>query len=126
MTDLLDEQLAALQKTYAGAHLERRPNGSALVTVPAVPLPQGWSSGQAVVRFVVPVGYPMARPDCFWTEATLRLGSGTQPANTQMNANYGGSQPLLWFSYHPRHWDPNADSLVTYVNIIRARFRDVR
>jgi hypothetical protein len=126
--DQVEEQYEELrrQPQYASATLARRPDGSALVSIQAFALPQGWNAAQTNVRFVVPVGFPVAKPDCFWTDPGLRLSSGATPTNTQLNANYGGPEQLLWFSFHVSAWDPNLDRLVTYANLIRGRFQSNR
>ncbi len=77
------------------------------VVVPNVELPKGWSSDRVTVYFVLPVGYPSAQPDCFWTEATLRLEDGRTPQNTGLQQIPGTSEQLLWFSWHVQTWSPN-------------------
>lgn len=109
--------------SYRSAECRRRPDGSALIWIQQFSLPQGWNKTQTNVRFLVPVGYPIAKPDCFWTDADLRLASGVTPMNTQLNANYGGPEQLLWFSFHIGAWNANRDNLVTYANSIRSRFQ---
>jgi hypothetical protein len=120
-------QIEDLRAAYPGAVVEPRPDGSFLIRLPEVPLPPGWSQPSVAITFVVPVGYPMARPDCFWADAGLRLGNGAGlPSNTAMNTTYGGSQPLLWFSYHASAWNPNQDTLLTYARVVRRRLSEVR
>jgi|SRR6185437_8650301 hypothetical protein len=125
---ILDVHLEKLRESpsCANADLARNPDGSAVVTVPAVPLPQGWSKAAVTVKFVAPVGYPHAKPDCFWADADLTLLGGGQPQASNMTPIPGSAQPLRWFSWHISHWDPNRDSFFTYVNVIRERFKDCR
>jgi hypothetical protein len=97
------------------------------VTVPNLPIHDGWSAKSATVRFHVPVQFPTARPDCFWVDHSLTLADGRAPQNTGVNAIPGGSPvPLRWYSWHVTHWSPNADTLTTYLNVIRKRFADPR
>jgi hypothetical protein len=96
------------------------------VTIPEFPLPPGWSARATEVSFVVPLGYPVARPDTFWADADLRLQSGGFPANTNLNANYGGAAPRLWFSFHPSTWSPSRDSLLTFVRLILRRLQNTQ
>lgn len=124
--DLLSEHFERLQRQCDGAKIQIRGDGSALVAVPNVRLPTGWNAEYTTVYFVVPVGYPTARLDCFWTDPNLRLASGMLPTNSQINANHGGPEPLLWFSYHPTSWNPLRDDLLTYVKIASTRFRETR
>ena len=125
---ILDTQLGKLREnpSYANSELARNSDGSAIVTVPAIQLPQGWSKGTITVKFVAPVGYPHAKPDCLWADADLTLQGGGQPQASNMTPIIGSTQPLRWFSWHISHWDPNRDSFLTYVNVIRERFKDPR
>jgi len=124
--DLIDQQFDDLVELYREAKIERLADGRRLITIPGFPLPSGWNATNTTIHFNVPVGYPMARPDTFWADETLRLASGATPANTNFNTNYGGAQPKLWFSYHPQSWNPNVDDLRTYVRVIRRRLHQVQ
>ena len=121
---ILDEQFGQLKNAFPAAQLEPKPDGSAVIRLPAVALPNGWSVAATDVLFVVPVGYPVAKPDTFWADERLRLAGGAMPSNTSMNANYGGNQQMLWFSFHPNTWNPQLDNLLTYAKLIRRRFAD--
>lgn len=124
--DLVDQQLKEVRTRYPAARADRRPDGTVLIIIPRMPLPPGWSRPEVDVWFVVPLGYPVASPDTFWTQADLRLWNGGFPANTQLNANYGGSELGLWFSVHPSAWNPNRDNLLTYVRLIESRLREAQ
>jgi hypothetical protein len=126
MNDLISEQLEELRRRYPDATVDEAPDGSMLVTVPNFPLPPGWSRPRVRVRFAAPVGYPVARPDSFWTDPDLRLQSGASPANTNPQAPWSAGEQFLWFSWHPAYWDPQKDSLATFLGVIDARFREVR
>jgi len=124
---VLDEQFAKLQDLYRDAKIRPNGDGSHVIFIPDLPLPPGWNKTAANIYFVVPAGYPFARPDCFWTDQDLRLAHGGVPTNTNQNAQLPGeSKPLLWFSYHPGAWNPNGDSVITYLNVIKKRLTDAR
>jgi hypothetical protein len=124
---LLEEQIEILRSQYPDVTVRYLPSGAVLVMLPNVLLPEGWSKESTSVRFLAPVGYPHAKPDCFWADADLRLRGGATPANTAPNPipeiNEGGH---LWFSWHTEKWNPNRDSLLTYVNVVKNRLRDIR
>jgi Prokaryotic E2 family E len=125
--DVLEEHFARLQAVVPHARFQRRGDGSALVSVSDVRLPEGWNASVTIVHFLVPLGYPGARPDSFWTDPALRLASGVLPANAQMNGNNPGDLgEVLWFSFHPSSWNPLRDDLLTYFNVVRTRFREAR
>src|SRR6266511_2225472 len=121
----LEQQFEILSSHFPGASIEHLSNGSAVITIPEVPLPPGWSRQKATVRFVAPAGYPFAKPDCFWADSDLRLASGATPQSTGNNPIPGAApMPLTWFSWHLAQWNPNRDSLVTYLYGVRGRFRN--
>lgn len=117
-----ERQLHDLKEVAPGAEGRPLASGATLIMIPNVSLPSGWNATVTSIRFLAPVGYPFAAPDCFWADATLRLKSGTgmpQASNVQPipETNENG----LWFSWHVSTWNPNRDSLITYFNIIKTR-----
>jgi hypothetical protein len=123
---ITEEQGVELATKRPGATCVPLPNGSYLVTVPNVILPEGWTFNTTTVRFLAPVGFPASRPDCFWADLDLRLKGGCMPQNTSQNPLPNEPSPLLWFSWHLQKWDPNSDSLLTYLRVIENRFLELR
>ena len=123
---IIEEQGAELAMKRPGATCVATPDGSCLVTVPNVLLPAGWTPNTVTVRFIAPVGFPTAKPDCFWTDFNLRLDGGRMPQNSGPNPLPNGPNPLLWFSWHLQKWDPNTDSLLTYLRVIENRFLELK
>lgn len=120
-----EKQFNDLKEVYKNAARDVQADGSAAIVVPNVQLPAGWTPNITTVRFIVPVGYPASRPDCFWTDQ-LRLAGGAVPKNTGANEMPGGPAGLLWFSWHVATWSPNHDTLLTYFNVIKKRFDDLQ
>ena len=106
--------------------MQPQPDGSTVITIEGVDLPPGWSRERVAVRIVVPVGYPAARPDSFWTDADLRTQNGAAPMNTNVQQPWPGEGPYLWFSWHPAEWNPHKDSLVSYLGVVMSRLNDPR
>jgi hypothetical protein len=122
----LEEQFALLKTVAEQAALSMLPSGAAIVSVPRFVLPAGWSRPDTTVRFFAPVGYPFAKPDCFWVDPDLRLSSGAMPQNTQIQPIPETSEPLLWFSWHTTQWHPSRDTLVSYFYVIMSRLREAK
>jgi hypothetical protein len=120
----LEQQFELLRKSYPNAILEMLPSGAALVTVPEIELPRGWSQPRTTVKFLAPVGYPLARPDCFWADTELRLEGGAMPNATNLTPIPDVNVPQLWFSWHVGQWNPNRDGLLSYFRVILERLRN--
>jgi Prokaryotic E2 family E len=115
-------QFEQFRQKYPAATLQERPDGSAVISVPEIPIDdQRWSKSWTTVHFVAPVGYPAAKPDCFWTDGDLRLKNGTMPQNAGNQPLPGITQPTLWFSWHAASWNVNIDNLRTYLRVIEDR-----
>lgn len=123
MTGPLEAPLKRLCEAYPGAVAQALPDGTTLITVPELPLPAGWSLDKTDVSFIVPVGYPAARLDCFYGDAALRLQGGGLPMNASPNVIPHVNEHRLWFSWHVSTWNPARDDFRTYVGVIRERLR---
>jgi hypothetical protein len=122
LTPPVIDQLNTLRTQHPDTSWLELENGTVRVSVPGVELPKGWSSPATTVRFVLPVGYPNAQPDCFWTDAGLQLEGGRTPQNTGKQQIPGTSETLLWFSWHAQSWSANQHSALTWLRIIKKRF----
>lgn len=124
---MLEAQLEALAKRYPGASARPLAAGGHCVCVPQVRTGAAWSKPRTDVRFVAPTGYPYANPDCFWADPDLRLAGGAMPASSGISAPPESSENGLWFSWHLKQpWDPNRDTLLTWMAVIADRFRTGR
>jgi hypothetical protein len=123
----LDAQLDDLRSVYLQMQATAQSGGTVLIELPQVVLPAGWNQTHTTVYFVVPLGYPMAQPDCFWTDGALRLATGEMPINSGTNPLPSMEhRPTLWFSWHVSGWNPAHDDLLTYLRVIENRFKEVR
>jgi hypothetical protein len=122
---LLTEQIDTLRAIYPDVRTQPLTSGATLIEIPNFRLPSGWRPETTTIRFLAPAGYPHARPDCFWTDSDVGLITGSPPQASGNNpipeANNIAS---VWFSWHVAQWNPNQDSLVTYVRVIEARFNN--
>lgn len=121
---IVEEHFTRLKERFRDAAMVSNADGSWTVTVPEVPLKAGWNRTATDVAFLVPAGYPLASPDCFWVAPGLALAHGGPPKNTGFNGAPNVPPDWLWFSWHPSRWDPQQATLETYINVIRQRFAD--
>ena len=121
----VDLHMEALRRVVPGASSTMLADHTVLITLPDVPLPPGWNRDFTTVWFVAPVGYPGARPDCFWTLAELGLQDGRPPQNSNVQPA-PWADATRWFSWHLQTWNPAGDSLVTFLRVIQDRFRQLQ
>ncbi|RTM15380.1 MAG: hypothetical protein EKK33_02115 [Bradyrhizobiaceae bacterium] len=127
LSQVTQQQFQRVQERYPAAALRELPSGAALVSIPNVPLPAGWSAVRTSVHFLVPIGYPGPSPDCFWADRDLLLASGGVPQASNVTEIPEASIVGRWFSWHvveaQNNWNPNRDDLMTYVSIVLDRLR---
>lgn len=119
---LLDEQVDEIKKIFSDVSVQTFGDGTSHIFIPSLKLPAGWNQVETSVSFLVPVGYPMAKPDCFWTDINLRLANGATPQNTGINPMPNVAEQKLWFSWHLEKWNPSTDTLMTFLRVIQNRF----
>jgi hypothetical protein len=122
--DVVDQQLLDVMRRYPEARVQVNADGTRLLVVPSVPVASGWTTATATVLVLVPVGYPHVKLDCFYTESTLRLATGAEPASSNVQTVFGGS--YRWFSWHLATWDATRSSLDQYVRFCECRLKEVR
>jgi hypothetical protein len=83
------------------------------------PIPSGYNLSAADLLIRIPLSYPDAGPDMFWTSPALRLASNAAPQNADLLEMYMGQQ---WrrFSWHTV-WKPTVDNLHGYLHFVRQR-----
>jgi len=117
-------QIEDLRRRWPDVRTQDLPSGAILVTIGSISLPPGWSRVATSIRFLVPTGYPFAAPDCFWADNDLMLEGGRMPCNAGNNNIIPESaEPGLWFSWHVQAWNPNRDTLSSWMNTIADRLR---
>lgn len=132
MKDIIDKQVEYVRTKFPLATCEEVGNGTHVVTIPDFPLPTKgpeyarYNKDKTTVRFLLPVGYPMASPAYFWTDGDLTLRSGGTPSWTDRRISPGIPEGMMWWSIHLNGWSPNRDQIHTYVMAIKNRLWEVR
>jgi hypothetical protein len=122
----IEDQMQHVRRVCHQAVTKPLPDGTTLVTLIDVPLASGWNQVTTTVNFVVPTGYPVAKPDCFYADGELRLANGAMPQSSRLEVLPGTGESRLWFSWHVSSWNPSTDTLITYLRVIQRRLTEVR
>ena len=90
-------------------------------------IPDGWNITQATLRFIIPNGYPVSPPDCFWVEPNLTVNGAKPKSSEYNNAIPEANINCHWFSWHIEQgrWSPNRDNLLTWLQSCRGRLGKV-
>jgi hypothetical protein len=121
-TSIPELQMEAVRERFPVSSLTGNADGSWTVEVRDVPLDlQCWNQSSTTIRFILPIGYPAAKPDCFYADPELRLRSGAMPHASNMQALPHSGIDQLWFSWHVDYWNAARDSLLTFVRVVQVR-----
>ena len=121
----LEGQLQRLVERHPGTSWVDCGVHGLLVNMPNFALPQGWNKHATQLKFLVPQGYPYAKPDCFWADSDLRVQAQPHqmPQATQINPIVPQTNGMIWFSWHLQQWNPNRDDLFSWVACMRDRLQ---
>lgn len=126
MNPIFERHYSDLANKLDGVHQTTLPSGAILITIDDYELPPGWSRERTNIRFITPLGYPFAQPDCFWADPGLSLASGLAPqSSNQQQPIPETNEPGTWFSWHVQHWNPNSDTLLSFFRAIQQRLKSV-
>lgn len=147
---IIERDMVALRSKWEQAHYQVHKSGAHLIVVPGFLLPKGYNCTIATVLFVAPAGFPAARPDHFFTHTApveLALDPPGEEFAWDSDGNYTrrywhpkytnahnqphpfdnwGGEGFLWWSWHLQMWNPNTDTLMTYMNAVRSRIFPAR
>lgn len=86
------------------------------------PVGPGFNATSADLLIRIPLSYPDAGPDMFWTDPVLTLDNGCIPQAADSIETYIGRQ---WrrFSWHHNRWNSLTDNLHSYIEFVRNRLK---
>jgi hypothetical protein len=121
MKSIVDMSVEAFALKHSNAVVSCMPNMDWSVLMQDAILDEAvWAKPLTNIAFVVPARFPLQHPDCFWTDADLRLKNGALPCNANMGSPHPMYPGMLWFSYHPQAWSAS-DTVETYWHLIQGR-----
>ena len=122
----LESDLQILKDQGLNVSCEREPSGNRIfIIIQKYPLPPGWNKNETRLLLISDVSYPNSKLDMFWVDVDLKLGGGRVPQAGGAVETYIGQQ---WqrFSWHVQKWNPVRDNVVTYLDTIDARLRQLQ
>ena len=127
----IEDGLERIKTKYPQAHIEFNEPYEPILVVPGVRLGEGWNKTICTILSIIPRGFPAVQPDRFWVDLPdLRLSNGDQPEYTNTLIDiYGHPQwnnCTTWFAWILQGWNPNTDSLYTWLKVMERRLRPAR
>jgi hypothetical protein len=84
-------------------------------------LPSGYSPENVDLLLRLPLQFPEAGPDMFWTSPDVRYLRGGSPPQTQVQEHHVGRTWQRWSRHFGQsNWRPGVDDLRSYVRLIRS------
>jgi Prokaryotic E2 family E len=125
---LPEDDTAFLKEKYPNAHVYGVGN-EVHVQLPSFPFPAAYQPRTADLLVRLPAGYPDAKPDMFWTNPDVKLGSGAWPIQCQYHEIPGSGEgvevynKVAWqrWSRHsaPADWRAGIDGLRNFIGAIK-------
>lgn len=86
-----------------------------------VELPSGYQPQAVDLLLRLPLQFPQAPPDMFWTDPVVTYDGGGVPAATQEREMHMGRSWQRWSRHFgTSHWRPGVDDLRSYMTLIRS------
>lgn len=121
MTDLLpDNDLEHLRSRGLKHEIKLEGNMISLVVFD-VELPSGYHPETIDLLLRLPLQFPQAPPDMFWTDPVVSYAGGSVPPQTQVREHHMGRSWQRWSRHFGQsHWRPGVDDLRSYMTLIRS------
>jgi len=122
----LESDLQILKDQGLNVSCEREPSGNRIfIIIQKYPLPPGWNKKETRLLLISDVSYPNSKLDMFWVDVDLKLDGDRVPQAGGTVENYRGQQ---WqrFSWHVQNWNPARDNVITYLDTVDARLRQLQ
>lgn len=82
-------------------------------------LPDGYEPALVDLLLRLPMGFPDAAPDMFWTCPVVGYAGAAAPPATEVRLEYLGRTWQRWSRHLALAWRPGIDNLQTYLRLIR-------
>jgi hypothetical protein len=86
------------------------------------PLPNGFTVESTLLALEIPLTYPGAQIDMFYTYPALALTTGQPIPSTQVSAVIGGNNFNGWSRHRgsASEWDPQTDNVITHLALVES------
>jgi hypothetical protein len=126
---MIRKQMADVWRRYPDATLTALSNGMHRVTIPRLALPTPdqapafarYSKDATALHVMLPLGFPLVKPELFWTDADLRCEHGGYPYCTDpfLRWYWEPENTLRWW-IRPLTWNGYRDAIYNYLMFAKA------
>ncbi|SRR6266700_2173624 len=132
MNPYIEDGIDRLRSRWPQAHYEHGKHGGSLIIIPSIILPCGYQETICTVLFEAPPGFPGCVPNHFFTDIDIHLRNGRCPERTYCwhptleQGNFPANiwpawRRAMWWSWSLQGWNPNRDSLYTFMRVVERR-----
>ena len=93
--------------------------GMVTLVINGYELPVGYTPRVVDLLLLLPVGFPDASPDMFWTDPVVTYADGRVPPQTQLRQTFRGRTWQRWSRHPGQGWRVGIDNLQSYLRLIR-------
>ena len=121
MTDLLPDSDVEYLCSRGLKHEAKLEGNMISLVVFDVELPSGYQPRMIDLLLRLPLQFPQAPPDMFWTDPVVSYAGGAVPPQTQVREHHMGRSWQRWSRHFGQsHWRPGVDDLRSYMTLIRS------
>ncbi len=148
LSPVIEQQIQQLRGKWPQAQIEVSERyGWHLITIPNFKLPEGYNRTHCTLMFELPVGYPYAKPERFFTDKGIRFDPAIKdrpvwrpdddgfapwhyhPYYTNESncpRAFGDKYPpgsVMWWGWVPQAWDRRTCTILTYARVCQQRLQ---
>lgn len=116
-TERINREIATVAEKYPGTTAVDAPDGSVGLIIPALPIPDGFTSPTARILVRIPAMYPTERLDLFWLAPSLARGNGASLPNVMVNGVSMAGEQWTQISWHDN--SPHDPERITVIGFVR-------
>ena len=89
-------------------------------------LPAGYNQSTCSIAIEIPVAYPYQPPQNFLLSKNVELLNGIPRGRFRETITLSNNQCFNLYTLEVKHWNPNKDTIITFLNLIKIRLETLK